>query len=160
MEKGDLSVIVDDGCKLNVRVTGVFVKDGKILLNDCKGIHYALPGGRIKIDEDSEQALRREMKEEMNENLKNIFFMGIFENFFTLDDTRVHEYMWMYGADFEDDKMFQSEDIVMNEGNKQNHFEWINIDDLDKIDFRPKAAISYIKNIDQKMHHVIYHQNK
>ena len=70
----DLSIMVEDNEKLNVRVTGVFIKDGKVLLNDCSGIHYALPGGRIHIDEDSKEALIREVKEEMNENLKNISF--------------------------------------------------------------------------------------
>ena len=113
----DLSLVVEEGAKLNVRVTGVFIKDGKILLNDCSGIHYALPGGRIKMDEDSKEALKREMKEEMEENLTNISFRVFFENFFTLDNVKVHEYMFMYQAEFEDDKMFQQEDFYMTEGN-------------------------------------------
>ena len=158
--KKDLSIMVEDNEKLNVRVTGLFVKDGKVLLDDCKGMHYALPGGRVQMDEDSVEALKREVKEEMEEELTNINFRGIFENFYTLEGTKVHEYMWMYEAEFLDDKMFQSEDITTIEGEKQNHFEWIKIEDLDKIDFRPKAAIPYIQNNDHMIHHVIKHTNK
>ena len=156
----DLTIMVEDGCKLNVRVTGVFIRDGKILLNDCSGIHYALPGGRVKMDEDSKEALKREVKEEMDENIQNISFMGIFENFFTLDDTKVHEYMWMYQADFEDKKMFQSDNLYLAEGEKENHFEWVKLEDLTKIDFRPKAAIPLIQNMDHQVHHVINHNSK
>ena len=152
--------MVEDNAKLNVRVTGIFVKDGKILLNDCSGIHYALPGGRIQMEEDSEEALKREVKEEMDESLINISFRGIFENFFTIEGTKIHEYMWMYEADFTDDKMFQSEDIYTTEGEKQNHFAWVNIDELDKIDFRPRAAIPLIQKNDHMMHHVISHNSK
>ncbi len=156
----DLTLMVEDNAKLNVRVTGIFVKDGKVLLNDCEGIHYALPGGRIQVTEDSKEALKREVKEEMNEDLTNISFRGIFENFFTADGTKYHEYMWMYQADFMDDKMFQSDSIITTEGSKVNHFEWISIEELDKIDFRPKAAIPYIKNNDSMIHHVINHENR
>ncbi len=160
MEKNDLSIMVDAENKLNVRVTGVFIKDGKVLLDDCKGIHYALPGGRVKIEEDSLEAFQREMKEELHETLKDITLNGVLENFYTLEGTKVHEYMWMYRADFVDDKLFQSEEIVTQEGDKQNHFEWIKLEELDKIDFRPSAAIPYIRNMDQGLKHIINHQNR
>lgn len=50
----------------NYRVAAVIVNDGKILAQrDTKTNEYYLPGGRVTFGETSEEALLREIKEEL-----------------------------------------------------------------------------------------------
>jgi ADP-ribose pyrophosphatase YjhB (NUDIX family) len=52
-----------------IRVGGVIIKDGKILLMERikpNTEYFVLPGGGMEVGEDIETALRREIKEELN----------------------------------------------------------------------------------------------
>lgn len=154
----DLSIMVDEAVKLNVRTTGIFINNGKVLLHKTTGEgHYALPGGRVKAEEDSIEALKRELSEELNKNIDNVHFMGIMENFFEANGCNYHEYMWMIKADFKDKEIYNQEHFYGHEGEKELDFEWIDLNDLDKIDFRPVAAIPYIRKDDGNIHHIINH---
>lgn len=61
----DISVILDR-YKFNYRVACIIQNKDKILLHKNKeDIFYALPGGRVKIGENSISALKREFMEEI-----------------------------------------------------------------------------------------------
>jgi ADP-ribose pyrophosphatase YjhB (NUDIX family) len=52
--------------RFHYRVAGVWLKDGHILLQgDAREDFWALPGGRVDIMERAEDALRRELREEL-----------------------------------------------------------------------------------------------
>ena len=56
----------DDTSLCNVRIAGVLLRDGRILLQrDKNGSEYALPGGHVQIGEETQDALKREFREEM-----------------------------------------------------------------------------------------------
>lgn len=80
----DLSIIID-GVKFNFRV-GLLVKMKKQILVECNQDYdfAVLPGGRVKTLESSEDALIREINEEMKIDLTNynLEFIGADENFF------------------------------------------------------------------------------
>ena len=44
----DLSMMLDENVKLNVRTTGVFLNGDKVLVHKCQN-HYALPGGMLTL---------------------------------------------------------------------------------------------------------------
>ena len=72
----DLTIDVED-YKLNVRATVIIEHNGKILVHrNVNSNHYALMGGRVKIGEDSETTVKREVMEELGKKieytLKNI----------------------------------------------------------------------------------------
>ena len=62
----DLSIMVDS-IKFNYRV-GLLIKKGNQVLIECNDIldYSVVPGGRVKLLEDSLNALIREVKEEMH----------------------------------------------------------------------------------------------
>ena len=152
----DLSFMLEEDVKLNVRTTGVFLNNGKILVHKCgKTDHYALPGGRVQTREDSITALKREVSEELDLEIENISFIGAVENFFTAPEAKFHEYMWMIKGDFKDKSVYAQEKVIGHEKDKELVFEWIDIDKLKDLDFRPVEVIPYLKNIDGKVHHMI-----
>lgn len=64
-KKMDLTIDVED-YKLNVRATVIIEHNGKILVHrNVNSNHYALMGGRVKIGEDSETTVKREVMEEL-----------------------------------------------------------------------------------------------
>ena len=152
----DLSMIVDENVKLNVRTTGVFLNDGKILVHKCEeNGHYALPGGRVQAREDSITALKREVSEELGLEIENTSFIAAVENFFTVPEAKFHEYMWMIKGEFKDKSVYDKDVIIGHEQDRKLVFEWVDIDKLKDFDFKPVEVIKYLKNIDGKVHHII-----
>ena len=61
----DITINVED-YKLNVRAAGIIIHNNKVLTHkNINENHYALIGGRVRIGEDSETTLKREIFEEM-----------------------------------------------------------------------------------------------
>lgn len=64
----DISFRSDDGV-FNYRVCAVFLHDGAILaMRDARSPYYYLPGGRVKMGETAEDAVLREVREELGIN--------------------------------------------------------------------------------------------
>lgn len=52
--------------RFHLRVAGVWLRDGYVLLQgDAREDFWALPGGRVRVMEHAEEALRRELREEL-----------------------------------------------------------------------------------------------
>lgn len=148
-EPGDLAIKMDD-YKLNIRAAGVIIHNGKVLLHKKKSSdHCALLGGHVKIGENSQDTVKREMKEELGKEIEIIGYISTVENFFELDGLKYHEIMFVYKAEFceEEDKKIECAMENVEEGGKSNvHYEWIDINDLEKRQLRPQKIIAAIKD--------------
>lgn len=66
----DITFKTDEG-KFNYRVAGIIIYNYKLLImRDGKNSHYYLPGGRVKMNENSKEAITREIKEELGIHCK------------------------------------------------------------------------------------------
>ena len=93
--------------KLNIRAAGVIIHNNKVLTHkNVNKDHYAIPGGRIEIGENSEETLKREMQEELGKEIEIKDYMATIENFFEMDGKKYHEFYFLYKAEFanEEDK--------------------------------------------------------
>ena len=87
----DLTIDVED-YKLNVRATVIIEHNGKILVHrNVNSNHYALIGGRVKIGEDSETTVKREVMEELGKKIEVIGYVTTIENFFEMKGSKYHE---------------------------------------------------------------------
>ena len=72
-----------DQAHFNYRVAGVAIHDGHILLDrNSRNSYWVLPGGHPELMEPMTDALRRELQEEINTDVKVTRLLWIIENFF------------------------------------------------------------------------------
>ena len=142
----DITIDVDD-YKLNVRAAGVMTHNGKVLVHrNVNSDHYALIGGRVEIGENSEDTIKREIKEELGKDIKIKEYISTIENFFEIKGSKYHEIMFVYGIEFinEEDKKI---DYVMKniEGKDYLQYEWIELDRIEEYTLLPKVLKEVLK---------------
>ena len=142
----DITIDVDD-YKLNVRAAGVMTHNGKVLVHrNVNSDHYALIGGRVEIGENSEDTIKREIKEELGKDIKITEYISTIENFFEIKGSKYHEIMFVYGIEFinEEDKKI---DYVMKniEGKDYLQYEWIELDRIEEYKLLPKVLKEFLK---------------
>ena len=141
---------------LNYRVSAIFRYGNKILLHhELNSIHYTLPGGRVKEGETTEETLKREIKEEMGQEVKIIKSVSFMENLFTDNKKKYHEILVTYELEFLDKSMYEKEIIPTIEKDKELEFIWYDIEKLNDIIFVPKALKDLIVNDSNEFKHII-----
>ena len=135
---------------LNLRTSGMIVRNEQVLL--CKFKHpdyYVLPGGRIKGLENSNDALARELREEVRIEKYDSRLVLVCENFFTADTANFHEINFIY-------EINTLEDICLNDLETGSEaFEWVALSRLKTIDFRPRALKDILVHKKDALRHVI-----
>ena len=114
---------------LNVRVAGVYIENGKVLMSRHKNSNFKnLPGGRIKLGEDSISALKREYMEELDKEIEIISEPLILENFYNRNNVNYHEYLFVYLININNINNFTKDDLIFSMEDK---------DEILKMDIRP-----------------------
>lgn len=82
------------------RVAGVPIRDGKILLQRPKDDDYAFIGGHVSAFETSEEALRREFREELHAEIEVGRLLAIGEIFFPWGNRQCHQIALYFETSF------------------------------------------------------------
>lgn len=129
--------------KFNVR-SSCIIKDkehNKVLLTNMRAITdheaFLLPGGRIEILENSEEAIKREIEEELNIKL-DYKLISVEENI--VKSNKFHMLEFVYYAEIE------NLDSIACLDDGWDKFKIVEIKDIDNIDIRPKTVKDLIKN--------------
>jgi 8-oxo-dGTP pyrophosphatase MutT (NUDIX family) len=137
-----------DGVRFNYRVAGVFVEHGHILLYRIAGLDFwFLPGGRAEVGETSEEALRREMQEELGIPVRIGTLLWFVENFFELGGQSYHELGLYYEAALPAGGPCSDKGAVdrgVTESGDEAFFQWFRLDALYELTLVPpflKAAL-------------------
>lgn len=126
-------------------VLGIAKRGNKILVS--KGYDkikdnyfYRCLGGGIEFLETSEQALKREYKEELGIDISVGNFLGLAENIFTYEGKKAHELILFYDIQIEDKDIKDNYHII--DDNCEVDAYWIDIEE-----FKTKNKILYPKKI-------------
>src|SRR5574344_633276 len=151
----DISLEIEDYI-LNYRVAGLFRKDGKILVHhSINKTHVTLPGGRVKIGEDSITALKREIKEEIGKECEITKNVAVIENFFEQNSKKYHEILLVYGAEFKNSNDYEGK-IVAMEAHKKGKLEFLWYDlKSDTYEFVPERLLDAINENKENCHIII-----
>lgn len=129
----DISYKTGDA-KFNYRVCGIIIFNGKILaMHDERSPYYYLPGGRVTMGETAENAVIREIQEELCITPRIVRPLWLNETFFTEDvnHLKYHELCLYYLLDILDtDLLSRGESFTTIEGTHTHLFEWLEFDRL------------------------------
>lgn len=151
----DITVDIGD-YKLNVRTAGIMIHNDKILLHkNVKSDYYALIGGRVKIGENSEVTLKREINEEMGKNIEITGYVSTIENFFEEKGLKYHEIMFVHKIEFSDEEDKKIEYTIKNiEGENELQYEWIELDKIDEYLVVPRKIKDVLKENKYPVHKI------
>jgi 8-oxo-dGTP pyrophosphatase MutT (NUDIX family) len=100
----------------------IFKKDNRILVSEgfdsVKGTSFYRPlGGGIEPGETSQEAVRREIFEEMGLAIEELQLLGVLENIFSFEANPGHEIVFVYNAVFVDETVYDQHTIIAKEDN-------------------------------------------
>lgn len=101
-------------------VLAVIVHAGRLLVAefchpDTGQLFYRPLGGTIEFGETGEQALRRELREELSAEVSEPEFLFVMDNIFTFREIPAHELVLVYRVDFLDPGLAQQGDLLAHE---------------------------------------------
>ena len=153
-----MDIKIDDECgKFKFRVCGVLEHKNKYLVVKMNSnTFYCLPGGHVELGEDTNQAVLREMREELGFEVKIQKLVAIHQNFFKANDGKnFHEIGVYYVVNAVDEKNINDKDYVREELDKGKlqhlDFKWFTKEQLSKQDFRPKFIVSCLDKLSPEL---------
>lgn len=138
-----------------VRVSALIIKDEQIYLAKSPKDKYYLVGGAILVNEETEEAIKREVKEELGVNVLVNQLAFIVENHFHLEDKDYHQIEFLYRVT----PLSQLSTTII-EDSQERTCHWVPLDDLDPIDLNPACLKSQLKNWDGQLKHIIHTEER
>lgn len=143
-----------DNNRFNARVSSIIYNKDKtkiLLFKMHDRDFYMLPGGRIEMNEDSLNAIKREILEELGFDLE-FKLCSIQENFLNLKNTNIMQYCFCYKAIY--DGEINDEKFVCKDNDSQM-FEWIEISKLSDIIIKPSSTLKLVQDGRNDIKHLI-----
>ncbi|MCI8618056.1 MAG: NUDIX domain-containing protein [Clostridia bacterium] len=159
MEDNDIKI--DNGTgNFKFRVNGILMHDNEVLVVKMQNNpFYCLPGGHVKLGEDTQNAVIREIKEETGYNSHINKLITTTENFFERKNgKKIHELGFYYLLNLDDKENVNAKEyeaVEENEDKVELHFKWIPIDKLESVDFRPQELKEKLQKNNIDFQHLI-----
>ncbi len=146
----DLKIKTDEE-EFHGRTCGIIKQENKFLIMRVNQTSYFhIPGGHIEIGENSEQAIIREIKEEIGCDVQEANLFTIQENFWQRNNKKCHgiEFYYIIKPKCElEMKDYQRIEIDKGE-EKLLDFKWVTLEELKNIDLRPSNIRDMLVNGD------------
>lgn len=128
----DITIKTAEG-RFNFRVCGIIINNNKILAMKDINEYYYLPGGRVQMNETVEEAVVREIKEELGLDVKIDRALWFNQAFFVEDGSKekYHEVCVYFLIDYRNtDLLARGNEFEIKEEHKTNYFKWLDFEAL------------------------------
>lgn len=158
----DLTVQVGD-FTFNHRAAGILIQEAAILLEYYeKEDYWVLPGGRVKVGEDSKIGVEREWLEELGLEVNGTRLIALIENFFvnhrTDSQRHFHEISMYYQLESSTKIPFQIGQKFHGAESDKLNYSWVPLTELVNLNFRPEILTNYLVNLPECPVHLINHE--
>ncbi|PQZ46622.1 MULTISPECIES: NUDIX hydrolase [Bacillus] len=151
----DLTFKVEETC-FNYRVGAICKHDNKILILQDEGEDYwYVPGGRVKMLENSEDALKRELAEELAVPIEVKRLIWSVENFFTLSERKFHEISFYYEVELHELPANGEDQYILEEEGRRYVFKWVPVEELDEYNLQPAFIKDKVKDLSVHVEHIL-----
>lgn len=154
----DLSFKTDEG-RFNYRVAGLLINENKVLImKDENSPYYYFPGGRVSMHEKSEDAILREIREELSVDAAIERLLWINENFFEEEvlKEKFHEICFIYLLSLKDDKLLtKGNEFEENEEGKIHTYYWKTFDELKELNVYPLFLKNRCSELPEHLTHFV-----
>ena len=140
--------------KFNYRVAGFITNNSKVLL-ETSSKFWNMPGGRVQMGESSEEAIKRELLEEMSVVPKNITLIQVCENFFEWMGNHQQELLFVYNIEVNDDCELLIKDNFKCADASDKVFKWHDFTSVKKLNCLPTCIYDLVEQDNSKIHHTI-----
>ena len=131
-----------------VRATALILQNGKLLVTKDKGKYYTI-GGAIQVNESTEEAVVREVREELGVKAEAGQLAFVVENRFEQDGVSYHNIEFHYLVD-----LLEDAPLTMQEDEKMQPCEWIDLDELQNIQLVPAFLKTALPDWDGQLKHI------
>ncbi|WP_432662980.1 NUDIX domain-containing protein [Wukongibacter baidiensis] len=128
---GEIITYTEKESKKTIRFTarGLVKRNDEILVIEAintktKKVFYYLPGGGVEFGEESDRALYREFREELNIDILDVEYMTMEEQVFEFEGERKHDVSIVYEVKMPND-FYEKDDIELTEGDTVEKVLWI-----------------------------------
>lgn len=135
----------------NIRIIALgLIRNGNKFLFDqmndpAKNLCFLRPiGGGIEFAETSEQAMIREVKEEINSKVSHLNLLGNFENIFMFNNQPKHEIVYLYDIKLADKALYEMDNIPVKEQSNNRVAKWVAHENFDKYTIYPPQILQFI----------------
>jgi 8-oxo-dGTP pyrophosphatase MutT (NUDIX family) len=138
----DLTVNID-GTKLKIRVAGI-VSTSMGFLFEKSDKNYIFPiGGKIMINETSQEAIIREIEEEIGMHVNSPVLIAVIENLYGFHEEKVHEICFVYKIE------------TIFKGVVPNGFIEVSKENLHKFEILPDPITDILEKSSEQCCHII-----
>lgn len=153
-----------DKARFNFRVAGVAIHNGHILLDrNSRNSYWVLPGGHPEMMEPMEEALRREVFEEIGADVEVVRLLWVMENFF-YKNKDIHELSFYFLMElFPDSPLLRSHGPFYGKEHTYTlTFQWFPLNEhlLRELPLYPSYLAAALVNIPHKPEHIVFHDAK
>ena len=131
-----------------VRATALIVQNGKLLVTKDKDKYYTI-GGAIQVNERTEDAVVREVREELGVKAQAGQLAFVVENRFEQAGIHYHNIEFHYLVD-----LLEDAPLIMQEDEKSQPCEWIDLDKLEDIQLVPAFLKTDLPDWDGQLRHI------
>ena len=131
-----------------VRATALIVQNHKLLVTKDKDKYYTI-GGAIQVNERTEDAVVREVREELGVASKAVQLAFIVENRFEQAGVHYHNIEFHYLVD-----LLEDAPLTMQEDAKPLPCRWLALDDLYTVNLKPAFLKTALPDWDGQLRHI------
>lgn len=91
---------------------------------------YRILGGSIHFGETSQEAVQREIREELNSDITELELINITENLFEYEGIKGHEIVFLFKGNLTNEKIYEEDIIHVVEEDYEFDAEWIPIQEI------------------------------